>query len=522
MATSDVHTATTYANTLIKALARFPERIALAQDEDSVTYRELAAHISKLIQLLEKRGLRAGDGIAQLSKNSIAAATVQLAAFVMGLRYTPLHPLGSREDHAHILADSGSAVLIFDATAFQTHVKEMTAANGLGLPLLSHQKCELADDLFGLSDDFTASPLVTTSKATDIVALLYTGGTTGKPKGVALTSANMVMNALLTLSEWEWPNQIRFLCATPITHATGCMLIPILLRGGTVFLQESFKAQAFVHGVKRHSITATFLVPTMIYVLLDEHSEARDELASLEMIIYGGSPISPKRLQQAIEVFGPKFMQVYSQSEAPNCATILRRFEHQSNEADRLASCGRPLLGIDVAVLNEHDQPVAQGSIGEVCFRGPSVMQGYWNRPQDTSETLRNGWLHTGDMAYQDAEGYLYIVDRKKEMIITGGFNVFPREIEDVLMEHPSVKGATVIGVPDGKWGEAIKALVVLHDGHAIDQSELIAYVKARKGAVAAPKSVDFVGSLPLTAVGKPDRKAVRARFWSDQSRQVG
>ncbi|WP_316398725.1 AMP-binding protein [Bradyrhizobium sp. 33ap4] len=522
MVEDQLHTSTTYASTLIKALSRYPDRIALVQDDQRLSYRELASQISQLMQAFEQRGLHAGDGIAQLSRNSIAAASVQLAAFAMGLRYTPLHPLGSREDHAHILADSESAALIFDSAHFLQHVKTMLEQAAPEMTLFSHLKCELGEDLFALASSFEPRPLSTLSKPTDIVALLYTGGTTGRPKGVALSSSAMVMNVLLTLSEWEWPEEIRFLCSTPITHATGCMLIPVLLRGGTVVLQDGFKAERFAQAVKAEKITATFLVPTMIYVLLDEAAKRSFDLSSLQVIIYGGSPISPKRLQEAITVFGPKFMQIYSQSEAPNCASILRRSEHTRSDLVRLSCCGRPLAGIEVAILDNDDQPVPSGQVGEVCFRGPSIMRGYWKRPDESGETLRNGWLHTGDMAHQDSDGFLYIVDRKKEMIITGGFNVFPREIEDVLMEHPSVASATVVGVPDSKWGEAVKALVVSRDGAAIDEAELVAYVKARKGSIAAPKSIECVDAIPLTAVGKPDRKAVRARFWSDQSRQVG
>jgi fatty-acyl-CoA synthase len=332
----------------------------------------------------------------------------------------------------------------------------------------------------------------------------------------------MVMNVLLTLSDWEWPQEIRFLCSTPITHATGCMLVPILLRGGSIVLQKGFDPIGFFQAIQKHKITSTFLVPTMIYGLLDKYKKEQFDISSLETVIYGGSPISPVRLQEAVRTFGPIFMQIYSQSEAPNCATILRRSEHNVDDLKRLSSCGRPLGGIDVVILDNNNQPAPPNTVGEVCFRGPSIMQGYWKRLDETQKTLEHGWLHTGDMAYQDEQGFIYIVDRKKEMIITGGFNVFPREIEDTLTEHPAVAMAAVVGVPDPKWGEAVKAIVVKRAGTEIATSDLIEYVKTRKGSIAAPKSIEFVAELPLTALGKPDRKAVRARFWAEQARQVG
>jgi len=220
--------------------------------------------------------------------------------------------------------------------------------------------------------------------------------------------------------------------------------------------------------------------------------------------------------------FGPVFMQLYAQSEAPNTVTVLRQRDHDPERfAHRLASCGCPVAGNQVRLLDESGAEVAVGEVGEICVRGPLVMAGYWNKPEETAKAFRNGWLYTGDLARRDDDGFLYIVDRSKDMIISGGFNVYPREIEDVLTAHPAVAAAAVIGVPDEKWGEAVKAVVVLKSGAQAHAEELIALVRERKGVVYAPKSLDFADSLPVTGLGKPDKKALRARYWAGQQRSV-
>jgi fatty-acyl-CoA synthase len=273
--------------------------------------------------------------------------------------------------------------------------------------------------------------------------------------------------------------------------------------------------------VAAERITLALLVPTMIYAVLDHPDLDRTDLASLETIMYGASAISPTRLAEGIRRIGPAFCQLYGQTECAGIATSLWRAQHLPDDLHRLTSCGMPMPGARVAVLDDEGQPVADGAPGEICVQGASLMQGYWKQPELTAGALQGGWLRTGDMAVRDEAGFLYIVDRKKEMIVSGGFNVFPREIEDVLSTHPAVSAAAVIGVPDDKWGEAVKALVIAKPGAAVDPAELIALVRERKGPVYAPKSVELVDALPLTPVGKLDKKALRAPYWAGRARQV-
>jgi len=278
--------------------------------------------------------------------------------------------------------------------------------------------------------------------------------------------------------------------------------------------------------IEEQLITATMLVPSMLYALMDHPDSHTRDLSSLETVYYGASAINPVRLAEAIRRFGPIFAQYYGQSEAPMAITYLAKDEHDEK---RLTSCGRPTLFARVALLGEDGKPVPQGEPGEICVSGPLLAGGYWNLPEATAETFKDGWMHTGDMAREDEDGFYYIVDRVKDMIVTGGFNVFPREVEDVVAEHAAIAQVCVVGTPDEKWGEAVTAVVVLRADAARDDAaieamtaEIRAAVKDRKGSVQSPKRVVVVDALPLTGLGKPDKKAVRARFWEGAGRAVG
>jgi fatty-acyl-CoA synthase len=293
-----------------------------------------------------------------------------------------------------------------------------------------------------------------------------------------------------------------------------------------MIVMSKFDAAEVLKTIEEQRITATMLVPSMLYALLDHPDSRTRDLSSLETVYYGASAINPVRLAEAIERFGPIFAQFYGQAEVPMSITYLAKADHDEK---RLASCGRPTLFARCALLGEDGKPVPQGEVGEICVSGPLVTAGYWNLPEVTAQTFRAGWLHTGDMAREDVDGFWFIVDRVKDMIVTGGFNVFPREVEDVVAEHSAIAQVAVIGTPDQTWGEAVTAVVVLRAGVADDDaaiatmtSQIQAAVKQRKGSVQSPKQVFVVDSLPMTALGKPDKKALRAKFWESADRAVG
>ena len=510
----------TYVDLLLWALDRFPDRVALIEGEREVTYREVRDRISQLATALGRLGFERGNGVMVLSGNLAEALLVGLAVRTLGSWQGALHPLGSVEDQAFILEDSEALGLVFDPALYESHAAEIAAR----LPSLKHVlslgPSSVGEDLSALADAETAGPVTSVAEADDICSLGYSGGTTGRPKGVVQQHRTVVEMNNLIRTNWQLPHDIRFLAATPISHAAACFVLPTWMEGGTVVLQRGFEPQAFYDAVERHRITLTFLVPTMLYALLDHPATQTADVSSLETVVYGAAPMSPTRLREALDVFGPVFLQLYGQAEAPATVTVLRKEEHDLDRPHLFGSCGQPVPGVEVALLDDDEGEVATGEVGEICVRGRIVTSGYWKRPELTAETFGN-WLHTGDMATRDADGYLYIVDRKKDMIISGGFNVYPREIEDVLTSHPDVAMAAVIGIPDDKWGEAVKALVVARPGTSVDADALVTLVREQKGKVYAPKSLDLVDELPLTGIGKPDRKAIRARYWQAGERQV-
>jgi fatty-acyl-CoA synthase len=389
--------------------------------------------------------------------------------------------------------------------------------------VLTFGPADVGTDINALTDKQTAQPLVPAELDPDaIVGITYTGGTTGKPKGVIGTTGSIATMTTVQLAEWEWPEEPRFLMCTPLSHAGAAFFLPTLMAGGSMVVLPRFDPAEVLETIEKHRINSTMLVPSMLYALMDHPDSHTRDLSSLETIYYGAAAISPTRLAEAVDRFGPIFAQYYGQSEAPMVITYFPKQDHL--DRGKLASCGRPSAFLRTALLDEDDQPVPVGEPGEICVAGPLLAGGYWHLPEETERTFRDGWLRTGDVAREDEDGFWYIVDRTKDMIVTGGFNVFPREVEDVVAEHPAVAQVGVIGVPDEKWGEAVTAVVVLRDGaHDRDAvtREIQEEVKERKGSVQAPKQVVFVESLPLTALGKPDKKSLRAPFWEGRERSV-
>jgi fatty-acyl-CoA synthase len=292
------------------------------------------------------------------------------------------------------------------------------------------------------------------------------------------------------------------------------------MRGGTVVLMDGFNPEELVQTVNDQRVSLAFLVPSMIYKLLDAFP-GEIQMPSLERVVYGASPMAPSRLIEAHERIGQVFTQIYGQTETLALGTALLSDEHDLNDAARLASCGRQVPGTIVALLGDDNQPVGPDEVGEMCVRSPGVMRGYRNQPELTAETMAGGWLHTGDMARRDAAGYLTIVDRRKDFIITGGFNVYSREIEDVIASDPTVAVVAVFGVPDPVWGESVKAVVVPAAGAEVDVAALTKAVRDAKGPVHAPKSIDVVDQVPLTPVGKVDKRALRSQYWEGRERAV-
>jgi fatty-acyl-CoA synthase/long-chain acyl-CoA synthetase len=341
------------------------------------------------------------------------------------------------------------------------------------------------------------------------VLLSYTGGTTGKPKCVVHTQGRLAINLLAHLSCGEiGPNEVMLL-TTPLPHSAGYHMQACLFAGGHVVLAQRFDPVAIPEICNRHQVTWTFAVPTMLYRLIDALSGQTEPLPSLRTIVYGAAPMSQERIEQALDLFGPVFIQLYGQTECPNYITTLGKADHL--DPHLLRSCGRPVPFCTVEILGEGDTPAGIGEVGEITASSPYLFVEYLNNPEQTAKTLIGGRLQTGDLAYRDRDGFLFLVDRAKDMIITGGMNVYSVEVETAIRQHEAIEDVAVIGIPDGDWGEAVTAVVVSNT--EISSRDLKAFLSNRLSAYKLPKNVRRVSALPLTPYGKIDKKALRKAY---------
>ncbi len=495
----------------------------------SYTYRELGYNANCLVHAFQKLGLKKGTRVAFLMANCPEYVFCEMAVAKAGGVRVPLAVLLGSPDHIYMVNQAECTFLVYHER-MADRVKSMIPS----LTTVKHFVC-VAENASSIPEGHLHLQELMKTHAPehekvdvdreDLAGIYYTGGTTGKPKGVMLSNRAWVYTVMIEMLEFGFGWEEVFAYMTPLTHAGGCLMLPVLLRRGTCVILDHFDPRLFLETVEKEKITATFLVPTMIYILLDHPDLKNYDLSSLRNIIYGASAIAPERLKQAIGVFGPIMTQLFGQTEAPMVISALSREEHVIEDPDRerhiFSSAGKPTFHAQVRILDDQGNEVPRGQAGEVVVRCANMMHGYLKNPEATAETIRNGWLHTGDIATQDEQGYLFIVDRKKDMIVSGGFNIFPREIEDALFEHKAVKGAAVIGIPHDKWGEEVKAIVVLHEGRSVSEKELINFVKERKGSLVAPKTIEFWESIPVTNLGKLDKKAIRAKFWEGRDRMV-
>jgi len=518
---------------MVAALKRHANRPIVHLGDVTLTGRETAERISQYIQAFESLGAGRGTPGALLALNRPEVLFILGAGQTQGFQRTSLHPLGSADDHAYVINDAGITTLVIDPYFADRAVELLGKCPGLKQVLtigpVPEGLADVGTDLTAVAATFDPQPLTAAVLEPEhITSITYTGGTTGKPKGVIGNVRAFSTMAQVQMAEWEWPAEPRFLMCTPLSHAGAAFFVPVVLQGGTLFVSARFDPADVLRTIEEKRINSLMLVPTMLYALMDHPDSHTRDLSSLETVYYGASAINPVRLKEAIERFGPIFAQYYGQSEAPMVISYFPKGDHVDAAGvpieSRLTSCGRPSAYLRTALLDEAGEPVAPGEPGEICVAGPLLSAGYWQLPEATAETFRDGWMHTGDVAREDEDGFWYIVDRTKDMIVTGGFNVFPREVEDVIAEHPAIAQVGVIGTPHEKFGEAVTAVVVLREGQELTD-EVVAdikdAVKERKGSVQAPKDVIAVDALPLTALGKPDKKALRARFWTGE-RSVG
>ena len=516
-----LHSPPTVGTQALQALGRYPSRTAFSWSGGSISYRGAIERIARMQRVLMNVGASPAARMALLSANRADAWCVGVAAHISRLATTWLHPLASLDDQIDQIEDCEAEILVIDADAFLLRGGELAARAAGVRHVFTLGGAEYGVDLLSAVETVGSAAARDLAGPDDVAALSYTGGTTGKSKGALRRHRELSGFAGAVLANFEIPTNPQFLAVAPISHVAGTKVLPTLERGGTVHLVRGFDPEAVLAAIARERINFTLLVPTMIYVLLDHPTLSKTDLSSLELLLYGASPISPSRLFEGLERIGPVFSQLYGQTECYPIA-VLRKSDHGRNTPELALSCGFPVEGCEVKILDDADQEVAVGDPGEICVRSPYVMAEYWKRPEQTASTLRNGWLHTDDIARADDRGYMFILDRKKDMIVSGGFNIYPRDVEDVLATHPRVLMVAVIGAPDDKWGEAVTAFVVARGDAPPTARELIDLVKQRKGSAHAPKHIEFVAQLPLTGVGKIDKKKLRASLWAGRERMVG
>ena len=478
---------------LIRRAARhYGDRPCLTEGDRTLGFREFDAATDRLGNALLALGLAPGDRVGVLLPNSIECLIAYYALAKAGLVRVGLNVREQEDDHRYKLADAGCRALIH--------------SGGLNADVEFDLDAERLEQLIA---DGADTPCSVDRGLTEPYRLGYTGGTTGRPKGVTLTTLGEISEIsafLMDLMPGMREDDI-FLHAAPIAHASGAFFLPAIARGTHSLIMPKFDPGRFLELAERSRASQTFLVPTMLAMIMQESGIDQATLA-LRRIAYGASPISPSLLQRAEKRFGRVFAQTYGQAESPMVITCLRPEEH-----DRTGSCGRPFTMVEAAVFDEDDQPVAPGEQGEIVCRGPQLMAGYWNRPEATAKTMRNGWLHTGDIGSMDEDGYFYILDRKNDMLISGGFNVYPREVEDVLMGFDGVVEAAVIGIADEKWGDRVHAVVTAKGG--ADPDAIRAYARERLANYKAPKSVEIWPELPKSAANKILRREIRDRVQS-------
>ncbi|MFJ1546205.1 long-chain fatty acid--CoA ligase [Streptomyces sp. NPDC088246] len=503
-----------------------PEAEAVVCGSTRLTYAALDEHSDRLAAALRALGLTAGDCVATLAANRAELVVTEVALYKAGLVRAPVNARLGVQEVAHLLRESHARVLLVDAAHVEaarqavpgSEVKSVIGFDGPG---------ELGPGYAEVLAATHREPVDVDCDEDDTAVLHFTSGSTGKLKAATQTYGNrlaLMRKSVMNAHTRVGPGDKQIL-AGPVTHASGMPLMGIFFAGGCAVVMERWDAEAFLATVERERATHAFVVPTMINTVLALPGRGAYDVSSLRQLMYGAAPMSPARIREAWQLFGPVLSQGYGCGETTSGVLFLSTDDHrraiEGQDEELLLSCGRPLTEAEIRIVDESGAQVADGEIGEIAVRGPDVVPGYFNEPRLTAETFHDGWFHTGDLARRRGDGYIFIVDRKKDMIISGGFNIYAVEVESALHQHPDVFEAAVVGIPDSEWGEAVKAVVVLRDGAELQESRLIDFCASRLARMKKPRSIDFADALPHNPNGKIDRRAIRERYWTGAERRV-
>jgi acyl-CoA synthetase (AMP-forming)/AMP-acid ligase II len=501
---------------LDKGASLGPESPCLTMNGTSLSYAEVQDLSFQVARALQQSGIPPGSKVAILSANNPISFACVFGIARAGAIWCPVNPRNEAAENRELLDAFDCSCLIFQR-AFLPLVEKILPE----LPKLSLVVClddslpeviSLASWLDGVRADPWQAEVVD-----DTAMLVGTGGTTGRPKGVMLTERNLETMSAITLMSYPFPERPVYLALAPLTHAAGVLSFPILTLGGEILIMPAPDLAEFLALVERHRVTHTFLPPTLIYMLLAHDALPATDLSSLRCFWYGAAPMSAARLEEALQRIGPVMAQLFGQSEAPMMISTMAPADHFHPDGtpavERFTSAGKPSPLTQVAIMADDGRLVDRGERGEIVVRGSLVMAGYYQDTEATAAASQYGWHHTGDIGFLDDDNYLYIVDRAKDMIITGGFNVYSAEVEQALMSYPAVRDCAVVGLPDEKWGERVTAVLQLHPGLTVTESEVRNYVKSRLGGVKAPKQVEVWNDLPRSKVGKVLKNEVKARL---------
>lgn len=509
-------------------LTRYKDRTAIVFKDTRLSFSQMDARINRLSHGLLSLGLTKGNKVAVLMNNSLESATSLFAIPRAGLAYVSLNNRHSAKEHVDVLNDSET-----DAVIVGEEFIDLLEPVLSSIPSLKHfivtgrpRPGRLTYDEL-VADQPETVPDVEVDYDKDIERIQYTSGTTGRPKGAVWTfrtGYNVLTNNLINMDQPIGPWDVN-LNSGPLTHAAGLMMMVYYSRGAINIVLPAFDEEEVLKTIECERVTSVLLIPTMLYRVLMSPNLKSYDLSSVNRIWYGTAPMAVERLKQGIRVFGNVFRQNYGMTEIAQPITFLGPDDHitEGSEAQmkRLLSAGRPAMGVEVKVVGEEGREVEPGEIGEILLRSNKLFKEYWKMPDETAEAFKGGWFHTRDMATVDEDGYIYIMDRKSDMIISGGFNIYPREVEETIMAHPGVAETAVIGVPDDIWGEAVKAMVVPKEGVELIETEVIQYCKDNLASYKKPKSVDFIKEIPKNLYGKVDRRALKEPFWQGLDRRV-